>query len=205
MTSFYSRELIQEFYSRQSDSSELHLPQAVGWHNAETQRVRFFVLSQIADLSDKSILDVGCGPGAMYPFFKECFADFKYTGIDLSKDFVEYAHKQAPQAAWLNADFLEHDFKDQKFDYVLASGVVAVKVQDNLLFVQNMIRKMFSLCKAGIAINMLSDFSPEKLTEKALHFYSPTEMFAFCKSLTTFVTLRHDYLKNDFTLYLYRE
>lgn len=205
MSGFYSQHDIVEFYQKQATPSEYHLPQAVGWHNSETQKIRFFIFSQIADLSDKSILDVGCGPGAFYPFLQECFSNVSYTGMDLNVGFIEYAKNLHTQATWITADFLEHNFQAQQFDFVFASGAVAIKVADNQKFVEGMIRKMFALCKTGMAINMLSDFAPQKLAQESLQYYSPNEIFNFCKSLSEYVTLRHDYLKNDFTVYLFKD
>jgi hypothetical protein len=37
-------------------------------------------------------------------------------------------------------------------------------------------------------------------------FYAdPVEIVRFCRSLTPWVVLRHDYLAHDFTVYLYRD
>ena len=33
----------------------------------------------------------------------------------------------------------------------------------------------------------------------------PLHVLAFCRTLTSRVTLRHDYLEHDFTVYLYRD
>lgn len=38
-----------------------------------------------------------------------------------------------------------------------------------------------------------------------MYYYSPEEIFGFCKDLTKRVALRHDYMPYEFTVYLYKQ
>ena len=49
---------------------------------------------------------------------------------------------------------------------------------------------------------MLSSHAPEQ--SDIAHYYDPVKMLAAALDLTPTVMLRHDYLDNDFTLYLWR-
>src|ERR1700761_219426 len=56
---------------------------ALGWPDESEQQVRFDVLSGIADLNGKTVLDAGCGYADLYPFLKNRFPDLSaYYGIE---------------------------------------------------------------------------------------------------------------------------
>ena len=67
---------------------------------------------------------------------------------------------------------------------------------------QEIVRKMFNLCRIGIAINMVTDYVDYK--EDYLYYYSPEETLKFCKTLSKWVALRHDYPLHEFTVYVYK-
>ena len=70
---------------------------------------------------------------------------------------------------------------------------------------QQIIQSLFLKSTKGVAFNCLSIYAPEEKKESALFYPNPSEIFDLCKRLTPFVTLRHDYLDNDFTVYLYKK
>ena len=90
----------------------------------------------------------------------------------------------------------------EKFDYVLESGILNKRISNNIEYAEEMIARMFELCEIGIAVNMMTDYVDYK--EDYLYYYSPEDMFKFCKGLTNFVTLRHDYPLYEFTIYTYK-
>ena len=56
------------------------------------------------------VLDIGCGYGRMAPLFD------KYTGIDISPDFIALAQEIHPDKKFLVADLNKLPFKDKEFE-----------------------------------------------------------------------------------------
>ena len=67
---------------------------------------------------------------------------------------------------------------------------------------RDLVARMFALCREAVAFNSLSTWAPDP--EPSEFYADPAETLAFCRTLTTRVTLRHDYHTRDFTVYLYR-
>jgi hypothetical protein len=67
---------------------------------------------------------------------------------------------------------------------------------------QSMIERMFALATRAVAFNSLSTWSSD---QQAGEFYAdPLQTVQFCRELTPWVVLRHDYHPRDFTVYLYK-
>lgn len=172
-------------------------PRSVHWAEEETQKVRFEILNNIADLRDKRILDVGCGLGDLYKFFitKEIHVD--YTGIDIIPDFIARAQERFPDAVFKTTDIFS---VNEQYDYVLASGALNFAVADSKEYYFSMIKKMFECSKNGLAFNMLN--KAEHSNDETYSSYDIGEVVAYCKTLTDKVAVVTDYLPWDFTIYM---
>jgi len=177
-------------------------PQAMGWRDKVQQYVRFAILSEIGDLNNHSVLDIGCGFGDFFDFLKQKGMKVEYTGYDISSRLIKIAEKKYPRAIFKVKDISEEEV-NKKFDYVISSGIFNHKLSNNENFVREMLTKSFELCNIGIAINMMSSYVDYQ--DEHLYYYHPEAIFAFCKSLTRRVTLRHDYMPYEFTIYLYKQ
>ena len=180
--------------------------EVVGWGSKESQYLRFKILSEIDDVKGSSILDVGCGLGELYYFFKKNEIKIgSYNGIDISKDCIIEAQERLGMENNTSFDFKNIDKINGEdiYDYIFLSGSLNLKMEDNLSFAKKVIKRMYSLCKKGVACNFLSSYVDYSL-EKDYH-YSPEEIFSFAKRLSSKVVLRHDYPLYEFTIYLYKE
>ena len=54
-----------------------------------------------------------------------------------------------------------------------------------------------------VAFNSLSSWANDK--EKGEFYADPLEVLKFCKTLSPWVVLRHDYHSRDFTIFIYKE
>jgi len=113
-----------------------------------------------------NILDLGCGPGLYTEIFAK--AGHNVTGIDISKNSIEYAKKSAKDneldIAYLNTNYLEANLQSDNYDLVVLIftdlGVLTPTERENLL-------KMISraLKKGGTFIfDVLKDQEIEKKT-----------------------------------------
>jgi len=173
----------------------------MGWRDKEQQHLRFKILSEIGNLNGAKILDVGCGFGDFYEYLINRGMKVDYTGYDISPKIIEVAKSKHQRIKFEVKDILKERI-DEKFDYVLESGILNKRISNNIEYAKNMIIKMFELCKIGVAVNMMTNYVDYE--ENYLYYYSPEEMFKFCKNLSKFVTLRHDYPLYEFTLYVYK-
>jgi SAM-dependent methyltransferase len=85
----------------------------------------------LADILEKMpqpvrIVDLGCGNGQLYDYFKERGLNCRYTGIDFSEPLLAAArakHQEDPSARFVIGDIEELDF-DERFDVALYSHVL---------------------------------------------------------------------------------
>jgi len=190
---------IRAFYADRLRRAASHPARRVGWASVENQTRRFAVLTQIAALEGSRILDAGCGLGDLYGYLNQRLEQFSYLGVDITEKMIEEAARLHPDASFILSDILF--FEEGAFDYVLASGLFAIYTPNCQEQSCRMIEKLFALSRRGVAFNMLNrHHHPSDDTYMA---FDPEEVLAFCRTITPQVTLRTDYLPQDFTIYLY--
>jgi ubiquinone/menaquinone biosynthesis C-methylase UbiE len=89
------------------------------------------------DLETMHVLDVGCGHGWWLRDLVELGADpGRLTGIDLSRERIEIAHKRNPGIHWIHGNSEELPFPSESFDLVMQvvvfSSVLDTGVQNHL-------------------------------------------------------------------------
>lgn len=76
------------------------------------------------DINDKqSILDIGCGPGALTKSLSRWYPDAYVLGIDRDSKFVEFASTQAPYLEFIEADATNLPFEENSFDVTISNTV----------------------------------------------------------------------------------
>jgi SAM-dependent methyltransferase len=198
----YSKDQILSFYN-------FHLkkfgdrPEALRW-TPQGQLKRYHMIADIApakDLNNATVLDYGCGTGDFYKFLKRRGINVKYTGVDINEKFIALAKGKYPECTFkvMNAD---DDQFEGFYDYIFICGVFNLQVPGVDEDLKNALVKLFSHCNKGLALSALSSQTPVKDPE--LHFTSPVEMVKFSlENLSPFISLRHDRIPHDFTLYVY--
>jgi len=97
-------------------------PKGVDYTSAESQEIRFEQLFKIV-IPEKefSILDYGCGYGALACFLEKSNLEFDYIGYDISAEMIKQAKQNKPKSSkW---KFTTDISELPKADYSVASGI----------------------------------------------------------------------------------
>jgi ubiquinone/menaquinone biosynthesis C-methylase UbiE len=176
----------------------------VGWGSVDSQEKRFRVLTEIGNLDNDSILDVGCGLGAYFDYIHKTHLNLSYTGIDINLNMIQEAQQRHSDIEFIHTNIIAdtHALNDRKFDYVFLSGALNLSTDKHHDTIESIMKEMFALAKKGVAINFLSVFS-DYLTPGE-YYCNPEDILQLAFSITKKVVLRHDYMPHDFTIYLYK-
>jgi len=99
------------------------------------------------------------------------------------------------------ANILDDSIRDG-FDLVTANGIFYLLGDEAWPTMQEIVRRMYAVAEHAVAFNSLSSWAEDK---EAGEFYAdPAEVLQFCRTLTPWVVLRHDYHPRDFTVYMYK-
>jgi SAM-dependent methyltransferase len=88
-----------------------------GWQTLERRFLEF-----VCPKGHERLLDIGCGTGESRKLYYAHVAS--YTGVDLSKESIEFAKQRFPACAWKIANACELPFEDSSFDLVAFSSVL---------------------------------------------------------------------------------
>lgn len=191
---------IRSFYKRRLKKYGTKGAMSLDWDSYESQQGRFEILSKIGDLNNKSVLDFGSGLGDLYGYLAKHYKNVDYLGIDILPDFVEAASKKYPKAKFSGEGLT--DIK-KTFDYVLASGSLTFQVEGGKNFYFKIIEQMYQHANIGVAFNMLNNNFYD--ADNFYVTYDPLEVLAFCKTFAKDVKIIFEYMKGDFTIYLFKK
>jgi SAM-dependent methyltransferase len=178
-------------------------PEALRWTSGG-QELHYEALLDIADsIHGKKVLDFGCGKGDFCRFLKQRDIQVDYTGLDINEKLIGMAREKNPGTRFSVFD-IEQDTLGEDFDYIFLCGVFNLNVQGIDGVIRSALKKLFGRCRIGLAFNAPSAHNPKKDFE--LHYVSPEDLFSFAmRNLSPFVSIRHDRMPYDFTMFVYRE
>jgi trans-aconitate methyltransferase len=178
-------------------------PRSLAWHERGAAHQRFRQFWAEIDFNNKSVLDVGCGFGEMAKFLLKRYEGITYTGVDIVPEFIEVAKKTYPEARFETRDYFKNPI-NEKFDVILASGVLNSNVENNRKWRKENIKVMFDHTKSVLAFNMLGTHpQPKNGKESNVWYADSLEVLEYCMSLTRRVILRANYHPTDFTIFMY--
>lgn len=94
----------------------------------------------------KSILEIGCGTGALSQALHRWYPEFSITGIDRDSAFIEFAKKQEANILFAEDDATNLSFENKSFD-VTISNTVAEHIEPLKFFgEQNRVLKKNGVC-----------------------------------------------------------
>jgi SAM-dependent methyltransferase len=181
-------------------------PKGIDCNGAPAQLARFMELVRVINPAKPfTVIDYGCGYGAMFDFLNARGWQFEYYGVDLIERMVitgREVHKDFP-----NAHFTTDEKELPVADYLVAQGIFNIKLESPYNEWQEMIidtlPRMNALCSKGFSFNMLTKYSDaDRMAERPDLFYGdPLFFFDFCKrNFSRNVALLHDYGLYDFTI-----
>ncbi len=180
-------------------------PGGVDWNSAESQRVRFDQLTKLLPLDRSySLIDFGCGYGALYEYLTERGGGLDYIGVDISDEMLDRARTLRTRPGTTTA-FMRADGDVPTADYVIASGVFNVRLDCELAVweahVATTLDRLQALSRHGFAFNILTSYSDPPLQRAHLYYADPGRYFDLCKRrYAKNVALLHDYNLYEFTI-----
>jgi SAM-dependent methyltransferase len=179
-------------------------PAGVDWNSAASQICRFEQLTRICPPGeDFSLLDFGCGYGALLTFLRERSLQASYWGHDAAPVMVRKASEIHSGDA--RARFAERLDEVPVVDYTIASGVFNVKqrapAEEWKNYVLATLAKLVALSRKGCSFNLLTSYSDPPRMRDDLYYADPCFFFDFCKTrFCRNVALLHDYGLYEFTI-----
>ncbi len=199
-------ELLDEVASYYSKKLALHgeTPNGVDWNGEQGQALRFEQLCKVINNQQEfSIVDLGCGYGALVDYLKNKNQAFSYLGVDVSKEMIQAAKQRyigAPETRFISASE-----PDCVTDYGIASGIFNVRLGRSdaewLTYLKNTLDVLDRTSRLGFAFNCLTSYSDEDKKRDDLYYADPCFLFDLCKRrYSRQVALLHDYGLYEFTI-----
>jgi len=198
---------VADYYSR---ALHEHGPthRGVDWPSRASQELRFATLLHGVDWgAAPTLLDFGCGFGAMAHYIDRLGVDCDYVGYDISPDMIAAAERSRGL----------HD--DRRFtcdrdalkpaDVVVASGIFNVKLDIPRSrwahHVGDTLARLGALTRGRLAFNMLPAASAPELERDDLYYANPDAVVRYCRAVIGGeVSLRRDYGLWEFTVVVER-
>ncbi|MGE3173359.1 MAG: methyltransferase [Planctomycetota bacterium] len=180
------------------------VPSGVDWNSLESQQLRFDQLLRVTEGdAEYSLLDWGCGYGALLDHLGGDARLRRYQGFDIAPAMVAAAERRSAGRA--TAAFTTDAAALEPADYVVASGIFNVRLDVDVdrwrAYVLATLERMAALARRGLAFNMLTSFSDADRRRDDLFYGDPAWFFDHCKRrLMPRVALLHDYPLWEFTV-----
>ena len=179
-------------------------PAGVDWNSRESQELRFAQLARLwQGEPGASIVDYGCGYGALAGWLRAAGHEGRYCGFDLSRDMAAAGARTA--AALSACRFTNERRSVEPGDYAVASGIFNVKLDTPVAawdaYVRDTLHDLASLGRRGFAFNVLTLFSDPERRRPDLYYADPVATLDYCaREFSRRVALLHDYPLYEFTV-----
>ncbi len=174
----------------------------VGWNSHESQYLRFAQLSKILPQAAESfsLIDFGCGYGALIEALAARGVPFHYQGYDISEEMIARARRRYPKYR-----FTAEIGALEPANFTVASGIFNVKmdtpVEEWRAYVLSTLDIFDRLSAQGFSFNLLTNYSDRDYMRDDLYYPEPSHLFDYCKRrYSRQVALLHDYGLYEFTI-----
>ncbi len=178
-------------------------PRGSDWNSAVSQNTRFDQLLKVIETQSFSILDYGCGYGALADYLATKGFDVDYYGYDILESAIETArkvHMNKPRRV-----FFTEKSQLPICNYTIASGIFNFRGEQSFddwtAYVLSVLNDFNQLSLYGFSSNFLTKYSDADKMRSDLYYADPLFLFDYCKhNFSKNVALLHDYRLYDFTL-----
>jgi hypothetical protein len=178
-------------------------PRGSDWNSETSQCIRFDQLLKVVGVRSFSLLDYGCGYGALADYLVTKGLDVDYHGYDILESAIEtarQAHQDKPRRT-----FFTDKSQIPACDYTVASGIFNFRgeqsFEDWTEYVLGVLHEFNYYSSRGFASNFLTKYSDAEKMRPDLYYADPGFLFDYCKrNFSRNVALLHDYGLYDFTL-----
>lgn len=184
-------------------------PEGVDWDSHAAQSRRFDQLLKVVDSDGPfSLLDYGCGYGALFDHLRALELDTVYCGFDIAPAMIAQArtrHEADPHAYWT-----DDGSEVAAADYAVASGVFNMKqlAPDSAwrAYVLDTLADLDRLAARGFAFNLLTTRANADDMRTDRYYAEPGATFDYCvRHFSPHVALLHDYGLSEFTVVVRKE
>lgn len=196
-------ESVRAYYSRRL-AAHGATPAGVDWKSADSQALRFTQLLKLCDAAEPfSLLDYGCGYGALIDHLAAQGRQFSYCGFDIAAAMIAEAQSRHGHRA--NCRFACDESQLAPAEYVVASGVLNVRLDVEAepwhRHALEVVDRIAALGTRGFAFNVLTSYSDSDRMRNDLYYADPCFWFDHCKRrYSRNVALLHDYDLYEFTM-----
>lgn len=176
-------------------------PRSCDYGRPASQSRKFAAVAGVMPLAGRRVLDVGCGLADFAAFLARIDTGIRYVGVDIAPAMLAQAKALRPEVDVRRLDILE-ETPEGAFDLVTANGIFYLLGSDAEALMHRLVTRMFALTSHAVAFTSLSTWAPHQ--EPGEFYADPEATLRFCRTLTPWVVLRHDYALHDFTIYLYK-
>jgi trans-aconitate methyltransferase len=153
---------IRSRYQQKLRADGLHSAKSLGERTHEKDFQFLSQLFQGISLSGSiSVLDIGCGKAALIPFLQNNYPDVnidRYLGLDLVEEFLDIARHHYPVYEFQLQNFISDKFvPPQRFEIVIALGVLVSRVRYYPEFVESFIQKMLRYGSGYLLFNVIGE------------------------------------------------
>lgn len=207
-------------YHRKVFSEHGATAKGVDWNDEAEVLVRYDKMLKVVEMDfydgpeRPTILDVGCGWGGMARRARDLGVPVEIAGVDVVEEMILHARKEFPEHSFETGDVFEMQ-ETEAYDFVVCNAILTqkhdVSIPEMERFAKRLVQKMFSLCRHGIAFNMMS--TRVNYTVGNLYYQNPVELFTWLlNEVSPRVVLDHGYSSlasgrgkfYDFTAYVYK-
>jgi SAM-dependent methyltransferase len=177
--------------------------EATLWASPEHQRLRFIALTQCFDFTGATVVDAGCGDGALARFLSDQRVRFRrFIGLEAIPEMVAAAGRGAPEGAEFHLrDFLQDEGAFTRFlpagerpGVVLFSGSLNTFTDNQAM---TALERAWAATGSALLFNFLTDCTCERTLRQdtgPARRFGTLKMLEWALTRTTSVVLRHDYL-----------
>lgn len=147
--------------------------------STDVQELMFKSTTEKFDLTNKTILDVGCGLGYLKKYLDAHAPGYhSYLGVDLSDKMVAGACQRFGDY-FVRRDVLAKPFTENEFDFVFLISVLGYPVtKDPFGYMSTLLCELFRISRLGLGFTHLA---PKQRQEPSDFTVPPEEMGEWCR------------------------